>query len=1506
MKRIAIVIISLFVGFVAWTQEQPNLDFAQQTLAERGEFYFEFTCDSPETIQELQEHLSFDHREGNTFYAYALSDEAFDEFLDYGLKFQPVESYYDQSKSLTMATTTAEMASWDRYPTHDVYVQMMNDFVTNYPDLCSIETIGQSVNGVDLIALRISDNVDTDEDEPEFFWSNTMHGDELAGYVLGLRFIDYLLSNYGTDPQATLLVDEIEIYVNPLANPDGTFNNSAGYTDVSGSIRANANGVDLNRNFPDQEDGQNPDGNATQTETQLMIDYAELHDFVMSANTHGGAELINYPWDNWTTAENAHADDTWWQYVSWIYADLAQNNSPAGYFTDQGGVTEGGDWYVITGSRQDYMNYFHQCRETTIEYSSLKKLDVEDLPDMWNYNKQAMLDYTEQVLYGFRGLVTDACNGNPVAGVRVEIAGHDQDSSHVYSSAPVGNYHRPIYEGSWDVTFSKPGYQSQTHTVNVLNDDSTRLDVQLIPDNVGVPDFTADQTSIFEGETVNFTDQSTGTITAYNWTLTGATPNSSTDASPSPVYNTAGTYDVNLEITSEGCTVNELKQDYISVSAPTAPTADFSASATTVNVGGTVDFTDISSGNPSSWDWTFDGGTPDTETAQNPSVTYNTAGTYDVSMTATNAYGSDTETKTGYVNVLVDYCDAGSDDETEMYIADFSFNTIANASNAANYTDFTAQSTDVYPGDTYAFSVDAGAAYDYNQCIIWADWNCDGDFEDAGEEVYRSNIENAQTYNGNITVPNDANLQETRMRVRVHYNRDGYGPNDTPCGNSTYGEVEDYSVNVISPDIPPTAAFSAAETSNCNGIIQFQDESSLAESWSWDFGDGNTSTLQNPLHTYDADGTYTVTLTVSNAHGSDDTTMTDYITIDMPDEPVIADEENCGAGSVTLSSTASGEVNWYDAETGGNLLATGADYTDNYSATTTVYADNTIVNPQYYAGGKTDNTGDGGYFTNTNQHGLIFDAYTDFVIESVKVYADGAGDRSISLLDNTDTEIASTTVTIPDGESVVDLNFTVPAGTNYTLMGPESPNLYRNGGSGVDLPYPYEITDVLSIHDNTAGDLEYYYYFYDWQVRLDETCVSPRTEASVTIHDMPTVDLGADQEICEGDDYTFDAGSGFASYLWNSGETTQTITADTAGNYSVEVTDANGCTAADDVNLTVNPVPALSFSSTQENGNNCDGSVTVTVTDGDYPPLTYVWNDPGNQATATATDLCAGTYCVTVINGYGCTAIGCETVTSTTPAPVADFEADTTEACVSLTVQFTDLSVNDPTSWEWDFGDGNTSTDQHPQHTYSSPGIYTVELTATNSYGSDNHSITDYITVYDEITINESSESVSCNGGSDADITASVYGGEGTYAYYWEDGSGTSPGTTQTLTALPAGNYYLTVTDAAGCTASGTYTVTEPDSLQVTVSTTNESVAGACDGTATANVTGGTPGYDYNWDVSQTTQTATNLCAGSYQVTVNDANGCTAINSGEVQSGPQPPVADFEADVTEGCGSLTV
>jgi hypothetical protein len=133
------------------------------------------------------------------------------------------------------------------------------------------------------------------------------------------------------------------------------------------------------------------------------MDYAANHKFVMSANTHSGIELVNYPYD---TDPTLPADNEWWIMVSREYADNAQAVSPSGYFDDEdNGITNGYAWYQAIGSRQDYMNYYHYCKEVTLELSTTKKVDAENLPDYWNYNKQALLDYLDQVKYGYAELL---------------------------------------------------------------------------------------------------------------------------------------------------------------------------------------------------------------------------------------------------------------------------------------------------------------------------------------------------------------------------------------------------------------------------------------------------------------------------------------------------------------------------------------------------------------------------------------------------------------------------------------------------------------------------------------------------------------------------------------------------------------------------------------------------------------------------------------------------------------------------------------------------------------------------------------------------------------------------------------------------------------------------------------------------------------------------------------------------------------------------------------------
>jgi hypothetical protein len=277
------------------------------------------------------------------------------------------------------------------------------------------------------------------------------------------------------------MVDGIEIWINPLANPDGTY--AGGNNTVNGARRYNAMWVDLNRNYPDPEAGPHPDGNEWQDETVAFMDMAEEHHFVSAANFHGGAEVCNYPWDTWP---RLHADDDWWVYVCREWVDTAHVYAPAGYLDDlDNGITNGYAWYTTEGSRQDYMNYFQQCREFTMEISNTKLLPPNLLPNYWEYNYRSFLNYIEQCSYGIRGTVKDSTTNWPVY-AEVRVLDHEMDSSWVYSELPNGNYHRLLEEGTYSVSYTAEGYWPKVITgVDVVRKVAINVDVKMVSTGVG-------------------------------------------------------------------------------------------------------------------------------------------------------------------------------------------------------------------------------------------------------------------------------------------------------------------------------------------------------------------------------------------------------------------------------------------------------------------------------------------------------------------------------------------------------------------------------------------------------------------------------------------------------------------------------------------------------------------------------------------------------------------------------------------------------------------------------------------------------------------------------------------------------------------------------------------------------------------------------------------------------------------------------------------------------------
>ena len=469
-KTISLFISILLLNLIVKSQTTKSIEDYLQT---RNEAYITIKFNDLKDIENLNKIVSVDrhslNKKSNEINAYVNTNQ-YKELLNSNFELS-VNTPPSLVKTVEMCSDNSAVINWNCYPTYEQYLYLMNKFVSDYPQICSLHEIGQSVDGRKVLAIKISDNVNVEEEEPAFLYSATMHGDETVGYVLMLRLIDYLLSNYANIDRIQELIDTKEIWINPLANPDGTY--ASGDLNVNGAIRYNSNSFDLNRNFPDPQYGEYP-GGTRQVETQDMMDFMQANNFVLSANFHGGAVVVNYPWDTWI---DRHADDLWYQNISHQYADIVHDNS-SGYMLDfTNGITNGYDWYSTHGNRQDYVNYFLHSRETTIELSKEKMPSASELNNFWNYNYNSLLTYIEALNTGVYGKVTDI-DGNPIhAQAFIET---DISNSDVFSEQDNGMYFRLLNSGIYNFTYKASGYKDKVvSNVSVTENAQTELNVQL-------------------------------------------------------------------------------------------------------------------------------------------------------------------------------------------------------------------------------------------------------------------------------------------------------------------------------------------------------------------------------------------------------------------------------------------------------------------------------------------------------------------------------------------------------------------------------------------------------------------------------------------------------------------------------------------------------------------------------------------------------------------------------------------------------------------------------------------------------------------------------------------------------------------------------------------------------------------------------------------------------------------------------------------------------------------
>ncbi|OJX52242.1 MAG: hypothetical protein BGO88_16960 [Flavobacterium sp. 38-13] len=509
------------------SENKSPLEKAQHYLKEKGEVVFTFQAQSKEQFKELARFLSISHKRVDQnelkVEAYA-NPQQFEKFQMYGIPFEVSvsENEFTADEYLTYGTSAWD-DTWNAYPKYSEYVAKMQYWANTYPNLCKLQSIGTTPNGRTLYVLKISDNAQVDEAEPEFLYTSSMHGDEITGYPTMLRLIDYLLTGYATNSEISNIVNNTEIFICPLANPDGSYKtagndtmNSTGNT----ATRANSAGVDLNRNYPDPIDGLHPDGYAYQPETLAFMEFEKTRNFVLAANYHGGAEVVNFPWDTSTTPSTSnfsiHPHDNYFKFVSKEYAQLCQTaDGNANYMDDVynsgqfAGTTNGAAWYSVYGGRQDWNNFFNHNKEMTIEISATKFPSAANLPFYWQRNRQALLNYIKQANYGLKGTVKNSAG--EAIDAKVYINGTDLMGSWV-KTGPLGDYYKVMIEGTYNVIFEAPGYTSQTQNVTVSNNAATVLNVTMVPSTT-IP--TADEKTICEGQTAALTATGTGTIRWY-------------------------------------------------------------------------------------------------------------------------------------------------------------------------------------------------------------------------------------------------------------------------------------------------------------------------------------------------------------------------------------------------------------------------------------------------------------------------------------------------------------------------------------------------------------------------------------------------------------------------------------------------------------------------------------------------------------------------------------------------------------------------------------------------------------------------------------------------------------------------------------------------------------------------------------------------------------------------------------------------------------------------------
>ncbi len=906
---------------------------------------------------------------------------------------------------------------------------------------------------------------------------------------------------------------------------------------------------------------------------------------------------------------------------------------------------------------------------------------------------------------------------------------------------PTNSY---IVAGTYNVNLTTTNAAGCTHTIII----------PVVVNDVAVAAFSNTQTCF--GAATNFTDLSSGTPISWAWDFGDG--NTAITQNPTNLYGAPGVYNVELIVAAGSGCFDTIVQP---ITIDSVPTANFTF--TDVCSNDTTFFVSTSTGTPDTYSWNFGDGNTDLTNNPTPNNIYLVDGTYNVEL-------------------IVGYAATGCTDTITQTVISFPHTTPNFSNNTACLNDTT-------------FFTDLTG----NAPTIWA-W----DFGDGNTSIQQNTTHTYLldgTYNVTLTTTN------------------------------VFGCVDSIT-QVITVDPLPTANFSF-DTVCLNTTTTFIDNSLNAVSWTWDFGDGNTSASQNPTHLYGLDGTYNVQLVVTNVFGCTDTIVNSIIVNPNPVAAFTVDTMCFGVPTTFTDVSTGTPVTWAWDFGDGN--------TDNVQFTTNTYGQDSTYTAQLIV---SNVFGCADTISNTvivlPQPTAGFDVtlscakqqsvFVDTSQGTPNTWAWDFGDGNTSNLQN------PTNIYLLGGNYNVQLIIGNGAGCSDTIVTPIVVSTVPTPGFFADTvcfgnvtTFTETVVDAVGIAtydwdfgDGNTSNAPNPTYIYQAPGTYNVTLIATNVNGCdsfitipVVVNAIPIANYTVDT-VCLGSTTTFtDASTGAPNgWTWDFGDggnsnigpiTTHTYL--TPGSFLTSLIVSGGSANCTDQTFQVVVVVDDVIAGISVNTPICDGDPVNFIDNsvinvGSITNWTWNFGDGNTSALQNPTHTYAnpGTYTVnlTVTSNGGCTSSDSVSITVNTNPGAVFVPVD---GCLNVPTVFTDLSTGNPTNWAWDFGDGNTSIQQNPVHTYGNSGQYNVTLTVTSDSGCTS-TLIEIIRIYDLPTAAFTSNVVCVNDTMNFTDLSTIPNGTIT-GWDWDFGDGNAstqqnPGNVYTINSQTF-NVQLIVTSNAGC-----------------------------------------------------------------------------------------------------------